>query len=173
MASLSVSEIVKLLQNAGSKSDRVEILKTNDCSALRGILRMNYDAELKMDLPEGEPPYKKNSRPDGFGETTLKASSRGWYVFSKQCAPNLKQSRREAIFISLLESLSEQEAQIFLQAKDRKLDLGLTKKVIDEAFPGLIKSEIVTHATKEKPKKANSKASSKGNGEGVRNGANL
>lgn len=167
MASLSIAEIVDKLQKATTKLERVEILKENDCAALRGILRMNYDQSLVLSLPSGEPPYTKNTNPIGFGLTTLKTSSKGWYVFSEQLAPNLRQSKRESLFISLLEELDSREAEILIAAKDKKLDVGLTKKVIDEAFPGLIRSETTVNVDKEKPKKSKQKASPTGDGQSL------
>lgn len=160
MSSLSVAEIVGLLKSAKTKTERTQILKTHDCLALRGILRMNYDAALTLALPEGKPPYKSLEVPQGFGETTLKVSAKGWYIFMKESAPNLRQSKRESMFISLLEALDPVEAEILIAAKDRKLDLGLTKKAIDEVFPGLIKSEGKTNGKKEQSAKATANVSS-------------
>lgn len=157
MASLSIAEVCDKLKSAKTKTERTEILKKNDCPALRGLLRMNYDASLVLALPEGSPPYKPLEVPAGFGNTTLKASARGWYVFVKETSPNLRQSKRESIFISLLESLDQQEAKILIDAKDKVLDLGLTKKVIDEVFPGLIRAEGITNGKKEQSAKASSR----------------
>lgn len=169
MSSLTIAEVCDLLKSAKTKNDRIEILKNNDCPALRGILRMNYDASLVLALPEGAPPFKPLNVPVGFGNTTLKASSRGWYVFIKEASPTLKQTKRETLFINLLESLDSKEASILINAKDRKLDLGLTKKVIDEIFPGLIKSEGKLDGKKDKSTKNTRTASSDtGDGEATR-----
>jgi len=153
MSSLTIAEVCESLKDAKTKNDRVEILRRNDTLALRGLLRMNYDASLILALPEGTPPYKKRNVPEGFGETTLKASAKGWYVFVRDATPQLKQTKRESLFINLLESLDPKEADILVGAKDRTLDLGLTKKVIDEVFPGLIKSEGKIDGKKDKPTK--------------------
>lgn len=153
MASLTIAEVCTRLQSAKTKTERIEILKSNDTPALRGLLRMNYDHSLVLALPEGTPPYKKSPRPEGFGDSTLKTSCRGWYVFVKESAPKMSQSKRESLFISLLESLDPKEAEILLGAKDRKLELGLTKKVIDEVFPGLIRSEGKSNGKKEQSTK--------------------
>lgn len=160
MSALSVAQVCKKLQEAKTKSERVDILKHNDSAALRGILRMNYDSSLVLALPEGTPPYNSSHRPEGLGDTTLKSSVRGWYVFVKDAAPNIRQSKRESLFIALLESLDSKEAEIILKAKDRKLELGLTKKVIDEVFPGLIKSEGKNHGKKDQPTKTTDSAAS-------------
>ena len=157
--SLAISEVCDRLKAAKTKTERIQILKNNDNPALRGLLRMNYDASLVLALPEGEPPYQKSTKPAGFGNTTLKASVRGWYVFVKELSPNVRQSKRESLFINLIESLDSKEAQILLDAKDRKLDLGLTKKVIDEVFPGLIKSEGKSNGKKDTSTKSSTTGS--------------
>ena len=159
MSSLSVAEVVKKLKSAKTKTERVQILKDNDCAAIRGLLRMNFDESLVLALPKGEPPYKKATFPDGFGKTSLKSSATGWYVFIKELSPTLKQSKREAIFIQLLESLDKTEADILIQAKERKLDLGLTKKAINEVFPGLIKSEGIKDGSKKESTKTDTTTS--------------
>ena len=157
--SLAISEVCDKLKAAKTKTERIQILKENDNPALRGLLRMNYDSSLVLALPQGEPPYQKSTKPAGFGNTTLKASVRGWYVFVKELSPNVRQSKRESLFINLIESLDSKEAQILLDAKDRKLDLGLTKKVIDEVFPGLIKSEGKSNGKKDTSTKSSTTGS--------------
>jgi Family of unknown function (DUF6433) len=157
--SLTIAEIVGKLKRAKTKNERVQILKDNDCAALRGIIRMNFDESLALSLPKGRPPFKSTTVPDGFAKTTLKASAKGWYVFVKELSPNVKQSNREAMFIQLLESLDKSEAEILLSAKDGELDLGLTKKAINEVFPGLIKSEGSKDGGKKESAKTDSASS--------------
>jgi hypothetical protein len=154
MKNITIADLIDGLKKAKSKTERANLLKSNDCAALRGLLRMNFDTTLELSLPQGEPPYKKLSCPPGFGETTLKASAKGWYVFLKGTSPTLKQSKREQLFIQLLEQLDPTEAQILLDAKDRKLQMGVTRKLIDEVFPGLIKSEVKVNGKKESSRKS-------------------
>jgi hypothetical protein len=139
---LTIAEVFKKINEARFNGDRVFILRQNDSSALRGLLKMNYDRSLVLSLPEGVPPYKKKAVPVGFGDTTLLTSAKTWYVFSREMSPNLAQPKREFLFITLLESLDPQEAEILLLAKDRKLKLNLSAKVINDAFPDLIKNYI-------------------------------
>jgi len=167
MTSLSIFELVEKLEHAKNKTERIELLKHNDSLAIRGLLRMNFDSTLVLDLPEGIPPFKVNSAPVGMGDTTLKASAKGWYVFTKKLSPSLKQSRREQMFINLLERLDSKESKILLDAKDRKLDLGLTKKIINEVFPGLIHTESKTNGNKEEFNKTSPTTADSGDGEVV------
>jgi len=150
----NIASVVDDLKKAKTKTERATILRDNDCPALRGLLRMNFDITLVLALPEGAPPYKKNKSPFGFTKTTLRASVRGWKFFVKELSPELKQHKREHMFIGLLEGLNEKEASVLLDAKDRKLDLGVTRKLIDEVFPNLIKSEAKTNVKKESSPKS-------------------
>lgn len=137
----TVGEAFELLKKAKSKTERLKILKENDSLALRSILRLNYDPNLKFELPEGTPPYTPNPKPVGFGDTTLKTAIDGFYVFVKASCPGLRQHKREMMFINLLETLDSQEAKLLIDAKDKKLKLGLTTKTINEVFPGLLPEE--------------------------------
>ena len=166
MASLSVGEVVEKLNAARTKNERIQILRENDSAALRGILRMNFDESLVLALPKGAPPFNRANVPNGFGNTTLKASATGWYVFVRELSPNLSQSKRESIFIQLLESLDSREADILIQAKDRSLDVGVTKKLIGEVFPGLIRAEITKHGNKKESVEGTT-SSVAGHGQGV------
>ena len=52
---------------------------------------------------------------------------------------NLAPLKRESMWIDLLESLSEGEADLLAKAKDRRLKYkGITRKLVEEAFPGLL-----------------------------------
>ena len=54
---------------------------------------------------------------------------------------NIMQAKREKLFVDLLESLNHEEAKVLLLAKERNLYdeyKGLTLKVVQDAFPGLI-----------------------------------
>ena len=54
--------------------------------------------------------------------------------------PNLKQAKREQIFIQMLETVSADDASLLLAMKNKKSPYkNITKSIINEAFPGLIK----------------------------------
>ena len=51
----------------------------------------------------------------------------------------LQPMKRETMFVNLLETLHAEEAELLVLAKDRKLKYkGITKKLIQDALPGLI-----------------------------------
>ena len=75
------------------------------------------------------------------------------YFFKGPFANQVKPIRREGIFLNILESIHPTEADVLVAAKDRKLKVkGLTKALVDEAFPGLIVKAVRKTTTQKKEK---------------------
>jgi hypothetical protein len=87
-------------------------------------------------LPEGEVPYEKNEAPEDTEHTKLVHEYRKLYLFFKGGA-NVSQSRRETLFIQLLEGLHHGEAEVLCLMKDKKLGKRwkITKQCVEEAYP--------------------------------------
>ena len=74
---------------------------------------------IKMDLPEGEPPFKKDtSIPAGYSETNLFSEYRRFYIWLNTDV-NLSKQRKEQLFIQLLEGIHWSEAEAVCLAKDK------------------------------------------------------
>ena len=93
-----------------------------------------------MGLPEGEPPFKKDtSIPDGYSDTNLYVEFRRFYIWLNPS--NLTKIRKEALFVQLLEGLHWKESEVVCLAKDRQLSKkykSLTEDLVREAFPNLL-----------------------------------
>jgi hypothetical protein len=132
-----ISEVLSKLAKAKTKDQKVRILRENDTSPLRMILKASFDPSIEWELPEGEVPYKVNDAPDGTEHTNLAHESRLLFHFIKGGNPKLSALRRENMFLQLLEGLSEEEAEIVIAAKDGALHRkykGLSDAVVKEAF---------------------------------------
>ena len=94
-----------------------------------------FDDRIVFELPEGAPPYKE---PEDMLDNTggLYQEFRKFYVFTKnQKSANMKQMKRETIFIQMLESLHPDEAKLLLSMKDKKMPYkGITKKLVVDAY---------------------------------------
>lgn len=124
------------LDKIKSVKDRVEFLKNIGSPILQQVLKYMFDPNIKFLLPEGPPPYKVSEfdQPGRF-----LAEIRRMYLFIEGGNPNLSPVRREALFIQMLENVDERDAQLILCIKDKKSPVkGLTKKLVDETFPGLL-----------------------------------
>ena len=138
MAKKLVPEVLELVRQAKTKQEKVEILRKNSHPALRDILRINFDADVVSVLPEGSPPYKKDDGPEGNSPSSLfKVHKQFKYFFKGPIANQANPIRRESIFIQALESMHPTESDLLIEVKDRKLK-GITKALVDEAFPGLV-----------------------------------
>ena len=132
-----ISEVLSKVAKAKTKDQKVRILRENDTSPLRMILKASFDPSIEWELPEGEVPYKVNDAPDGTEHTNLAHESRLLFHFIKGGNPKLSALRRENMFLQLLEGLSEEEAEILIAAKDGALHRkykGLSDAVVKEAF---------------------------------------
>lgn len=109
-----VSDILK-----DANKNPQSILKHKGNKYLRNLMEVAYIPEKKMLLPEGDPPYKKNEE-----LSPVVTGGAFWQICRKMdifLKENLKPIMREGQFITALENVSEEDAQILLKAKDQKM----------------------------------------------------
>jgi len=140
---LLISEILDIVQSAKTKAERIELLQKHNCLALRDILKGGLDESLTWILPSGAPPYKKEkNQPIGLSPSTLyKQSPRLRYFVAGGPGEKLHSTKRERMFINVLESVHPREAELLIAMKDRqlkKLYPCLTKQLVQAVFPNLI-----------------------------------
>ena len=116
---------------------------------LKGIFAHSFLPEYKLNLPEGEPPFKPAAEPMGMTPTNMFSEARRMYVFTRE---DLSAIKRESLFISLLEGIHPDEAKILIAMKDQKLHKmypKITHKLVSDA--GIIPAPIAKEkkATKE------------------------
>ena len=134
---LLLNEVLQKVSNAKTKSEKVKLLQQYNTNALRAILIANFDESIVSLLPPGEVPYVPNDAPEGTEHTVLEKEYRKLYLFFKGGSSTLKQSKREELFIQMLEGLSEGEAEVLVLIKDKKLGKRwkITKACVEQAFP--------------------------------------
>jgi hypothetical protein len=138
---LGIAEILEKVSNEPKRELKIEMLRKHDSSAMRTVLKYALDPEIKWALPEGTPPYKPCDYLDQ--ENMLYSEARRLYLFIEGGNPNLNTLKREALFIQLIESIAPADAKLICAAKDKKLPYkGLTTKLINEAYPGLINEQV-------------------------------
>src|SRR6056300_1191826 len=107
---LLFSEIFKKVNNAKDKPKKIAILQQYDSEPMRMILKGAFDPKIEWDLPEGIPPYMANEAPAGTEHTILKAEAKRLYHFVKGADKTLSKTRKETLFIQVLEGLHKDEA---------------------------------------------------------------
>tara|TARA_A200000113_G_scaffold164974_1_gene149535 strand:- start:566 stop:1000 length:435 start_codon:yes stop_codon:yes gene_type:complete len=134
---LLLNEVLQKVSNAKTKPEKIKLLRQYNTNALRAILIANFDESIVSLLPPGDVPYTPNDAPEGTEHTVLEKEYRKLYLFFKGGSSTLKQSKREELFIQMLEGLSEGEAEVLVLVKDKKLGKRwkITKACVEEAFP--------------------------------------
>jgi len=133
---LLLNEVLQKVSNAKTKAQKIKLLQEHNSPALRSVLIANFDESVISMLPDGEVPYQKNDAPEGTEHTKLAHEYRKLYLFFKGGA-NVSQTRRETLFIQLLEGLQQGEAEVLCLMKDRQIGKRwkITRQCVEEAFP--------------------------------------
>jgi len=134
-----VHEIFELVSKQRSKAKKVEVLKEQRCDAITALLIWNFDDSVVSLLPTGVVPYEKNEVPVGTDHTSLRKEWKNLYHFVKGGNDSLSKTRRESMFIQILEGLHPHEADILCLVKDKALTsrFKISKEVVSEAFPDI------------------------------------
>lgn len=134
---LLISEVLQKVSNAKTKAAKITLLQHHSTPALRSLMIINYDDSVVSLLPDGDVPYEPNDAPAGTEHTVLEHEYRKLYLFFKGGSSSLKQSKRESLFVQMLEGLEKSEAAALVLAKDKDLQkkYKITKACVEEAFP--------------------------------------
>ena len=135
----SISEIINHCSTIKSKSDKVAWLQENTSQPLQVVLKNIYDSRVEFLIPDTAPPWTPNEFEDD-AKSLLFREARRLNIFIKGGGyDNLNKIKRETLFISLLEDLDNDDAKLLANHMiSQKPVKGLTKAVVNEAFPNLI-----------------------------------
>ena len=138
-ANAFVHEILAEVSKQKSVAKKVEVLQKYRNDGLTSILIWNFDETVLSLLPEGEVPFNKNEVPIGTDHTSLRKEWRNLYHFVKGGNDKLSKTRRESMFIQMLEGLHPDEAEIICLVKDGNLTskYKITKDHVSKAFPDI------------------------------------
>ncbi len=132
-----ISEILRKVNNAKTKVEKSELLNKYNSQALRSLFIWNFDESITSAIPEGDVPFTKNMAPEGTDHTRLENEGRKFFYFIKG-ASTISQSKREQIFLGMIESLHPDEAEVLCLVKDKNLQKKFTRvsrALIEETFP--------------------------------------
>jgi hypothetical protein len=132
-------EILELVDEARSKAKKVELLREYENDALKSVFIWNFDPSVVSMIPEGEVPYNLNEVPVGTDHTSLRREYKQLYHFVKGGNDQLSKTRRESMFIQILEGLHPKEAEILVLVKDGQLNkkYKVTRDAVEEAYPDI------------------------------------
>ena len=142
---LGVYEILEGASKLSKVEERAAFLKKHEHKVLWQILNYMFDPKVEFALPPGTPPYSECDPVNA--ETFLYQHQRKLQLFRKGGeGDKIKQSKREMLFIELLEMVHPKDAVIILGMKDKKMPdeyKKITKTVVQKAFPGLVQEDAM------------------------------
>ena len=104
--------------------------------ALQDILQWVFNDRIKSTLPEGKTPFRKNDAPaSDLSESALRFEFKKFKYF---CTEEVPKTRRETMWIEMLESIPAKEAEMLDLVKDGKWPFkNVTLDIVKKAFPEL------------------------------------
>ena len=132
-----MSEIATKINNAKDKPRKLKVLRDNDSTPLRQVLKGAFHPDIEWSLPKGDVPYTVNDAPLGTDHTILSQEAKRLYLFTKGGDNTLSQNKRELLFVQMLEGLSADEAEFLVTVVNKKVNnkyKGFTANLVKEAF---------------------------------------
>ena len=132
-----MSEIAMKVNNAKDKPRKLKVLQEHDSVPLRQVLKGAFDPKIEWLLPPGDVPYTANDAPVGTEHTLLQMEAKRLYLFTKGGDNTLSSTKRELIFIQILEGLSAEEAAFLVSVVNKRVNneyKGFTANLVKEAF---------------------------------------
>jgi|TARA_R110001606_G_scaffold393675_2_gene563802 hypothetical protein len=135
---LEVWEVFERVGNAETREGKIQILKENDHWAIRDVIAGCLNPKVEWNLPKGRPPYTAN-RIESIPGTLLRENTKFTYFVKGGKGDSITAVKREKIFIGILETVHPNDAELVLKMVEKKMPVkGLTRKIVEEAFPGLL-----------------------------------
>ncbi len=135
-----IAEILEECSKIDKRYGRLTFLQQNSSQALKAVLGFCFDPKIKWLLPEGDPPYEPNKKSTD-SQNVLLADHRKLHIFVESVEyKDLRDIKREQLFIQFLEELDPDDARLMLSIKNKKMPYkGITAALVKDAFPNLAK----------------------------------
>lgn len=137
-------EVFSEVDKLESFHDRVAYLRENASFAVKTILQCNFAPTIGLDLPEGSPPYRKDVMPADLTPARIDKAIKVLgkiAIFPGQApAKGLEGMKKQTLFINLLESINEDDAEAILLMKEKQLTTKyptIDETLVKTAFPEL------------------------------------
>jgi len=131
-------EVFEKLNEAKNKKERVALLKQHESWALKDIIRGAMDSTIKWNLPGGTPPYTA-AEEQSVPSSLLRENKKFIYFVRGGKGDSLPAFKRERIFIGILEGIHPKDAELVINMVNKVTPKPLTRPIVNEAFPGLLK----------------------------------
>ena len=160
-----IFEILELVDAQKTNAKKVEVLKNYEHASIKTIFIWNFDSSVVSLLPPGPVPYGETNAQttfagtlseniakeaaggesatgqdlDGRNKTSIRHEYKNFYHFVQGGNPSLTTTRREMIFINMLQGLHPKEAEVLCLVKDKDLESKYNVSIdqVKQAYPNM------------------------------------
>ena len=133
-----VYEVIEEVNKKKTNKEKIKVLKENESWALKDVIRGSMDSTVQWNLPTGEPPY--NAAPDhSHPANLLRENKKFAYLVKGGQGDKIPAYKRENIFIGIIEGVHPEDAKLVISMINKEAPKGLTRELVKEAFPNLLK----------------------------------
>ena len=160
-----IFEILDLVNAQKTNAKKVEVLQNYEHESIKTIFVWNYDSSVISLLPPGPVPYGETNAQttfagtlseniakeaaggesatgqdlDGRNKTSIRHEYQNFYHFVKGGNNELSTTRREMIFINMLQGLHPKEAEVLCLVKDKDLESKYSVSIdqVKQAYPNM------------------------------------
>jgi len=133
-----IYEVLEEVRKKKSKKEKVEVLKEYESWPLKDVIRGSMDSTVEWNLPTGEPPYTA-TEPHNAPANLMRENKKFGYFIKGGPGDKLPAFKRENIFMGIIEGVHPEDAKLVVNMINKKPPEGLTRPIVNEAFPGLLK----------------------------------
>lgn len=160
-----IFEILELAAAQKTNAKKVEVLQNYEHASVKTIFVWNFDSSVISLLPPGPVPYGETNAQttfagtlseniakeaaggesatgqdlDGRNKTSIRHEYQNFYHFVQGGNPTLTTTRREMIFINMLQGLHPKEAELLCLVKDKDLESKYSVSLdnVKQAYPNM------------------------------------
>lgn len=133
MAMKPLSKIIAEVEEKKTAKQQAAVLKENYSPALKEICWYAFFPQIEWKLPPGKPPYQAlDESTDQEGKLYSEIKMLKYFVNTPD-GMNMKDLKREQLFIQVLEGLDPNDAALLCRMKDKEVKI--KKAALQEAFP--------------------------------------
>ena len=160
-----IFEILELADAQKTNAKKVEVLRNYEHDSLKTVFVWNFDGSVVSLLPPGEVPYGETNAQttfagtlsdniakeaaggesatgqdlDGRNKTSIRHEYNNFYHFVQGGNNELTTTRREMIFINMLQGLHPKEAELLCLIKDKDLEskYSVSLENVKQAYPNM------------------------------------
>ena len=142
---MSIPEVFqKISQNAKSREDTVRMLRENSSLALKQLLRYAFFDTTSKWYRNDLPAFTPDQAPEGLSISSLFQDVKRLYIFKESYS--LPKERKDILLIQILESVHPDETRVIKELFTGTFGYGygLTKAIVQEAFPDIATSVVAS-----------------------------